>query len=283
MQNIIIDEEFKSLLPALDKDTHSALEENLIANGCRDSLILWNDILIDGYNRYELCTKNNIPFNTVSKEFESREEVLIWIISNQVSRRNLTQIQLSFFRGLHYKADRKIVTNARGKNQYGGQKVVEPQNEVQPKKGSTSARLAEKYKVSQATIERDAKVSVAIEAIGEISPEAKRKILSGEAPVNKKDLRELPSKSKEELETLAIEIVDGTYGKKTDVPTGHDKIDALADSISTQLRRLDALISSTMKAFNTRLHKFSECGGKAEYKTALRAYINSLEEMYESI
>ena len=177
MQNIIIDEEFKSLLPALDKDTHSALEENLIANGCRDSLILWNDILIDGYNRYELCTKNNIPFNTVSKEFESREEVLIWIISNQVSRRNLTQIQLSFFRGLHYKADRKIVTNARGKNQYGGQKVVEHQNDVQPKKGSTSARLAEKYKVSQATIERDAKASVAIEAIGEISPEAFRHLI----------------------------------------------------------------------------------------------------------
>jgi len=37
MQKIIIDEEFKALLPALDKETYDMLEANLIQNGCRDS------------------------------------------------------------------------------------------------------------------------------------------------------------------------------------------------------------------------------------------------------
>ena len=81
MENIIIDEEFRSLLPALDKVTFALLEENLLENGIRDPLVLWNNILIDGYNRYSLSKKHAIPFTTVNKEFDSRDDVLIWIIS----------------------------------------------------------------------------------------------------------------------------------------------------------------------------------------------------------
>ena len=90
MKTIIIDEEFKDLLPALDKETYALLEENLLQNGCRDSLILWGNTLIDGHNRFEICTKHGIPFNTMDKDFETREDVIIWMVSTQISRRNLT-------------------------------------------------------------------------------------------------------------------------------------------------------------------------------------------------
>ena len=146
MQEIIIDEEFRDLLPALDEETHKALEENLLQNGCRDALVLWEGILVDGHNRFEICTKYSIPFNTVDKEFPSREDALIWIISTQVSRRNLTPIQLSHYRGLHYITEKKIVSNKSGKNQY---TEVVSQNEKQPKSQPTCVRLAEKYKVSK--------------------------------------------------------------------------------------------------------------------------------------
>ena len=92
--------------------------------------------------------------------------------------------------------------------------------------------------MSPRTIERDFKVSEAIDAIGEISPEAKRKILSGEVDLNKKELRELTSKPKEEIETLATEIEDGTYERKVLGKQTSDKIDNLADSISSELKRL---------------------------------------------
>ena len=46
--------------------------------------------------------------------------------------------------------------------------------------GATASRLAEQYRVSKNTISRDVKLSDAIDLIGEVSPEAKRKILSGE-------------------------------------------------------------------------------------------------------
>ena len=54
-------------------------------------------------------------------------------LSDQVSRRNLTPIQLSYFRGLHYRAQKKITTNERGKNQYSNAGEVELQNATQPK------------------------------------------------------------------------------------------------------------------------------------------------------
>ena len=89
---------------------------------------------------------------------------------------------------------------------------VESQNGTQPHVRSTAGRLAEQYNVSHNTIRRDAKLSEAIDAIGDISPEAK-KILSGEVDVSKRDLESLSSKPNEGIETLAAEIEDGTYEK----------------------------------------------------------------------
>ncbi|MDR2711854.1 MAG: hypothetical protein LBB91_01920, partial [Clostridiales bacterium] len=221
VQEIIIDEEFKSLLPALDPRTYLALEENLLQNGCRDAIVLWNGILIDGHNRYTICLEHEIPFTTVDKEFGSREEALIWIISNQVSRRNLSQIQLSHYRGLHYKADKKI----QGTNNQYSQESEKLQNATFHS-GSTASHLAKEYKVSRDTIIRDAKLAEAIDLIGENSPEAKRKILSGETSINKKDLETLTGKSNEEISELAAKIEDGTYKKiKQETQAGVKTVD----------------------------------------------------------
>lgn len=86
---INIDKEFKSLIPSLTSEEYKQLEQNIINEGCRDALVTWNDTIIDGHNRYEICTKNNIPFETVTRKFENREEVIEWIIKNQFGRRNL--------------------------------------------------------------------------------------------------------------------------------------------------------------------------------------------------
>jgi len=137
MQDIIIDEEFESLLPTLETD--------IIHNGCRDALVLWNGVLIDGYNRYWICTTHNIPLNTIDMQFDSREKVQIWIIKNQVSRRNPTPIQLSNYRGLHYMAEKKIIKNGSGKNQHS---EVSDQNEHKPQTQSTAGFLSGHYKVS---------------------------------------------------------------------------------------------------------------------------------------
>jgi len=87
---LIIDQEFKALIPPLTPDERAGLEASILTEGCRDALIVWGDILIDGHNRYEICTKHNIPYKTQQIEFASRAEARIWIRKNQLARRNLT-------------------------------------------------------------------------------------------------------------------------------------------------------------------------------------------------
>ena len=89
MTEIVIDPEFKALIPPLSAEELAQLEANIVADGCRDPLVVWDGILIDGHNRYAICTRLGLPFQTVSKEFPSKAHARIWIRQNQAGRRNL--------------------------------------------------------------------------------------------------------------------------------------------------------------------------------------------------
>lgn len=62
------------------------MEASLLNDGCRDALIVWNGILVDGHNRYKICTEHQIEFHTLEKEFEDRDAAKLWIMKNQMSR-----------------------------------------------------------------------------------------------------------------------------------------------------------------------------------------------------
>ena len=277
MPKIIIDEEFKALLPALDKDTFALLEENLLQNGCRDSIVLWGDILIDGHNRYEICSKHGIEYNTISRDFASREEALIWIISTQVSRRNLNPMQLSHFRGLHYIADKKI----QGSYQQNQQKR---QDDVfaSARQGSTSQRLAKQYRVSSRTIDRDAKTAAAIEAIGKTSETAKKMILSGEVAIDRLKLRELSECPREEIEAVATAIEKGTYEKQPLASSASAAPEKPGDIILAAMRPLKFAIDALAASFSV-LSKIRSGIVRVELKTALRSCIDQLEDLYGRI
>ena len=154
MHNIQIDSEFQALIPPLSAEERAQLEANLLADGCRDPLVVWPcatfdirldggatqtlryedgryqhaidehigpttawdlddnadddrideycdtitldqwpHILIDGHNRYEICTRLGLPFEVVVQEFDSREDVIVWMVDNQRGRRNLNDFQ----------------------------------------------------------------------------------------------------------------------------------------------------------------------------------------------
>jgi len=87
---MIIDPDFSALIPPLTEEEYNGLEESILAEGCRDALIVWGNILVDGHNRYKICTKHDIPYKMQPIEFASRTEARIWIRKNQLARRNLT-------------------------------------------------------------------------------------------------------------------------------------------------------------------------------------------------
>jgi hypothetical protein len=88
-----VDPEFQSLIAPLKPEERRQLESNLLAEGCRDAVVTWRGILLDGHNRREICSRLDIPFKTCEMELPSREAAKLWIEENQVGRRNLSADQ----------------------------------------------------------------------------------------------------------------------------------------------------------------------------------------------
>jgi len=87
----IIDPGFKNLIPPLSTEEREQLEQNIItARKCHDAIILWEGIIVDGHNRYEICKKHGIEFEVKEIELPSKEAAMVWILENQLARRNLT-------------------------------------------------------------------------------------------------------------------------------------------------------------------------------------------------
>jgi hypothetical protein len=108
----VVNEELKAYIDPLTEDEHQALERSLLAEGCRDALVLWGDVLVDGHNRYALCRKHGLPFRTVQNpRFRSIEDVHLWMIDQHLGRRSVSDFQ----RGVLALRKREIVAerNAR--------------------------------------------------------------------------------------------------------------------------------------------------------------------------
>jgi hypothetical protein len=90
---MIIAKEFQKLIPALLPDEYKLLEANIIRDGCREPLSVWNGVLVDGHNRYGICQRHGIKFETRQVSFDSREHAKLWIGEQQLGRRNLSDSQ----------------------------------------------------------------------------------------------------------------------------------------------------------------------------------------------
>jgi len=115
-REIIIEEEFRDLIPPLTPDELAGLEADILQDGCLDALKVWDTpdgpVLIDGHNRKAICDKHGFPYET---EFipglETREDVKRWMIQHQRHRRNLNEAQRAMLADI-------LATMEPGDNQY---------------------------------------------------------------------------------------------------------------------------------------------------------------------
>lgn len=195
---LITDSEFKALIPPLAPEEYAQLEENLIADGCRDAIVTWlneddESVILDGHNRYEICTRLSILFKTKSLDFSDRNAAKIWIIKNQFGRRNLP----TYVRGeLALKLEPLLAAQAKASQKAAGEHGKEGgrgnkketlrsmlTEGFEPKKKEsthvTRKELAKTAKVSEGTMHK-------IKTIAKKAPEAvKEKLRKGETTINR--------------------------------------------------------------------------------------------------
>ena len=193
MHNILIDSEFQALIPPLSAEERAQLEANLLADGCRDPLVVWAQpapepgthkcyahdeskcdlvpeddvwhcrhcehnpaqqeyVLIDGHNRYEICTRLGIEYGIEEMLFEGRDAVMDWMDANQLGRRNLHPNNFTLILGRRYNRAKKA-SGGRADRDFSGDQIDPPK---------TADKLATEYNVSPATVKRAGQYSEAL-------------------------------------------------------------------------------------------------------------------------
>jgi N6-adenosine-specific RNA methylase IME4 len=150
---IQVDPEFKALIAPLRDEERQQLEENLVAHGCRDPLVLWRGILIDGHNRYEICTRLKIAYQIVRVALPDRDRVLIWIERNQLGRRNLTDWQRA---GIAQRLKKRLVKQALEERAKKGGKAGGVGRKKNSLEDTAASKLSER---SRRSVSKAAKVS----------------------------------------------------------------------------------------------------------------------------
>jgi len=196
---LVIDPEFGALCPTPSADESAQLERSLLTEGCRDNLVAWKATreILDGYNRYPLCERHGVPFGVVFLDLLDREACKRWILTNQLSRRNISALAASYFRGSRYLLDKGV----HGGDHSNG----EATSHVETLEIST--RLADEYHVSRATIFRDATFASSVNAIAETcGRQAKEIILARDSVVTRRAVL-LIAKMTADLRQQAIEAL----------------------------------------------------------------------------
>ena len=174
LYDLTVDPEFRDLSPPLDEEELKLLEESLVADGCESPLIVWNGVIVDGHNRYAICRKHEIPFAIQEKNFSSRDDAMLWMLRNQLGRRNLNNYQRSEL-ALKFEP---LFAHASEKRMLAGKLVDPPQNSAEGS-GETRKQIAKMAGVSHDTIK---KVKRLHEHADE---ETKSRLRRGEMTVNK--------------------------------------------------------------------------------------------------
>lgn len=211
IKELIIDEGFKNLIRPLYRQEYLQLEQNILDVGCYTPITTWNGVIVDGHNRYEICTRHNIPFEIKEIDFDCREEAIAWICANQLGRRNLTEETRKFLIGLQYENE-KIANNkrnAKGINQYStdvdysvASTNLLRNNPTYISRKTTAQKIADANHISHGTVEKYAIYTRALEEIGHKEPKLVPKILSGRYKVSHNNVLELAKLSEKEVQNI---------------------------------------------------------------------------------
>jgi len=220
-----IDPEFKRLLPELSETELAYLEANIIQDGCRDPIVVWNNTIVDGHHRYEICRRHRISFKTESLNLNCREEVLRWICANQLGRRNVSPELLRYQIGKRYNVEKVLSAhNPNGRNQYtevASDVLTRPPKE---KRLGTAATIGKDYNVSHFAVHSYKNIASAIDTIAEKDSRLSERYLAGQLRIKKDDLITIASMNKYQIRALMNKLI---REKKT-ICRSQDVLEALS-------------------------------------------------------
>ena len=173
-----IDPEFEGKIPPLTAEEFRQLEENILADGLViNPLIIWNGVIVDGHNRFHIIERHpEIKYTTHEKAFSNRLDVIEWICTNQLGRRNLTPAQKKYLLGKIYEARKTL----QGKNNQFVQAKSEKSENETFRSNNVAAQIAAEQNIARSSVHRSATFSKGVDIADEVEPGIRQEILAGE-------------------------------------------------------------------------------------------------------
>ncbi len=202
-----IDQEFKNLIPPLTYEERELLEKNIVKEGCRDPIVVWDNTIIDGHNRYDICNKNDLEYKISEVQLSNRNEVINWIIDNQLGKRNVPESVRKYLIGKRYTGEKKTDWNR--ENQH-SKEVVEGKDYHLPevKTVKTSEKIATQNKVSEKTVRNDETFSESIDKMAESSGKTPMEILTT-TKVTQEDAKKIATLEPEVQKKIVDDVSTG--------------------------------------------------------------------------
>lgn len=215
MRELKIDPELKDLLPPLTDEEYKQLERNIVDNGFDRNfpIMEWHGYIADGHNRYSICKKYNIEPVIGTLAYDTKEEVMRWMLDIQLGRRNLSPIQriavAEKYRPIYKKQARENQSKAGGDKKsllQNSSKAVDPENKI-----DVRAKLAKTAGVSTDTYSKGKKI------LDSDNEELKQEVLSGEKSINAgyKELTQGKNEGKENTNREKNNMPSPTINKQT--------------------------------------------------------------------
>lgn len=179
-----VDPEFQTLISPLSQEEYELLEQNIIRDGCREPISIWNNVILDGHNRYKICLQHSIPFSVMHISITNRQDAIVWICANQLGRRNISIETRKYLIGKRYVAEKMISAEHlyRGRNP---PSTIMWYTEKPPKGMSrTAMKLGKEYAVSPTTVQKYGQYAKAIDKLAGSNQSIVPRILSGKMKVS---------------------------------------------------------------------------------------------------
>jgi len=234
--NITVNDELRAYIDPLTPEEMQALERSILTEGCRDALVLWGEVLVDGHNRYGICQKHGLPFQTVQNtRFTSMDDVHLWMIDQHLGRRSVSDFQ----RGVLALRKKDIVASRI--------KVVVPVDSGEaalpaPEKLHTRESIAKAARISSNTVVQIEKIQKSaapelVEAVkqGTISINAAAAVAS----LSNEEQIAAVAGGKKELQQAAKRVREAKVTARPVSDEGEDN-----DSLEAQVRRLKQQVAA---------------------------------------
>lgn len=206
ISDLIIDEEFESVIPPLTDEEFELLKESVLNDGeVYHPLVVWNNIIVDGHHRYKILKEHpEIKYRINKREFENRYEAISWICLNQLGRRNLNDAQKKMLIGRRYKTEKMARGASDGFRGNQHKKSVKGQNVPLPDDVHiTSSRIATEMGTNEKTVRRAEKFVDGVDAAEEVLPGVTKDITSGKIKPKQADVAAIVKAPAEERRQLA--------------------------------------------------------------------------------